>query len=287
MPNHITNVLIISSDDEQMLNRICDAVSSRTDTESLIGFDFNRVIPMPETLNSVESGSTTDKAISHAISHLLATGNWAEYTDMRALVFNSEYYKFRDRFIADFYIVPVPAFEIDMHEVELGMKYLNNLKNYGAFSWYDWSQANWGTKWNSYAFSEFEDKPIPKCAREVADKKKYSRVIRFQTAWDPPFPVYTKFRDMILDFIKSEQSNATAGFDVFYADEDFGSKVGYIHFETNLIAHYSETKKYDDMSNTAIELAADIMNTTPETEGYRIDPETGKYVFDEKLFRSE
>lgn len=286
MPNHITNVLVISSDDEQMLNRICDAVSSRTDTEYLIGFDFNKVIPMPEELD-LDSGSPTDKAVSHALSYLHESGDWAEYTDMKALVFNSKYYKFGDISTAAFLIVPVPSFKIDMDEVELGMQYLNNLKNYGAFSWYDWAQDKWGTKWNSYAFSEFEDKPIPKCAREVADKKKYSRVIRFQTAWDPPFPVYTKFRDMILDFIKSEQSNATAGFDVFYADEDFGSKVGYIHFETNLIANYSETKRYDDMSNTAIELAADIMNTTPEIEGYRIDPETGKYVFDEKLFRSE
>lgn len=286
MPNHITNVLVISSDDEQMLSRICDAVSSRTDEESLIGFDFNKVIPMPEELD-LESGSSTDSAVSHALSNLLATGKWSEYIDMRKLVFNSKYYKFGDTSTAAFLIVPVPSFEIDTDKVELGMKYLNNLKNYGAFTWYDWSRDNWGTKWNSYAFNEFEGKPIPKCACEITDKKKYSRVIRFQTAWDPPFPVYTKFRDMILDFIKSEQSNATAGFDVFYADEDFGSKVGYIHFETNLIAHYSETKKYDDMSNTAIELAADIMNTTPEKEGYRIDPETGKYVFDEKLFRSE
>ena len=85
MPNHITNVLVISSDDEQMLSRICDAVSSRTDEESLIGFDFNKVIPMPEELD-LESGSYTDSAVSHALVNLLATGKCGEYIDMRKLV---------------------------------------------------------------------------------------------------------------------------------------------------------------------------------------------------------
>ena len=282
MANDITNVLIISSDDEKTLNDICSNISTRTDDGYLIGFDFNKIIPMPKELD-LESGSPIDKAISHALSYL-ESRDVSEYTHSRSIIFNSEYYSFRGLPIAGSFIVPIPDNEIDMEQVELGLKYIRNLKEYGAFTWYDWSRTNWGTKWNSYGYKLFEEQPIPKCAQEVVNKKKYSRVIRFQTAWDPPFKVYTKFRDMLLDMVLN--TNVTVGFDVFYADEDFGSNVGYIHFETDMIANYSETKKYDDMSNRAIELAADICNTTPEIEGYRIDPETGKYVFDEKLFRS-
>lgn len=285
MPNHVTNVVVISSDNEPTLNSICSKIATETDDGYLIGFDFDKIIPMPKELD-LESGSPTDKAVSHALSYLyLHNSDMSEYINTKQKVFDSEYYSFAGHSIAELRIIPIPDHEIDMDQVELGLKYIYNLQEHGAFTWYDWAQDKWGTKWNSYGYKQFEDQPIPKCAQEVSDKKKYSRVIRFQTAWDPPFKVYTKFRDMLLDMVLN--TNVTVGFDVFYADEDFGSKVGYIHFETDMIANYSETKKYDDMSNKAIELAADVLNTTPEKEGYRIDPETGKYVFDEDLFRSE
>lgn len=284
MPNHITNVVVISADDENILAHICDKISSRTDDEYLIGLDFNKIIPMPEELSVLESGSCIDTAVSHALSHLMHE-DVEKYLDMKQIVYKSKYYSFRGVSTAGLSIVQIPESESDSGSIELGMKYLNNLKEYGYFTWYDWSQDNWGTKWNSYGYREFDNIPIPECAKKVMNNKKHSTIIRFNTAWDPPFPVYTKLRDMILDEVI--HTNATAGFDVFYADEDFGSKVGYIHFETNMIAHYSETKKYDDMSNSAIELAADIMNTTPAKEGYRIDPNTGNYIFDEELFRSE
>lgn len=55
----------------------------------------------------------------------------------------------------------------------------------GFKGWYDWSIANWGTKWNAYSFEKISDDPF---------------VFRFDTAWDFPTPVFRaaakKFPDL-------------------------------------------------------------------------------------------
>lgn len=47
---------------------------------------------------------------------------------------------------------------------------------YGYPNWYEWSLANWGTKWNAYDIYDCDgtDDCIP----------------QFNTAWSPPVPVY-------------------------------------------------------------------------------------------------
>lgn len=56
----------------------------------------------------------------------------------------------------------------------------NNLKEYGFSSWYDWSVANWDTKWNAYSCYTLEDDSLE--LEDVCD-------IGFQTAWSPPINV--------------------------------------------------------------------------------------------------
>ena len=34
--------------------------------------------------------------------------------------------------------------------LQLGASYLSNLEKYGYPTWYEWSIATWGTKWNAY-----------------------------------------------------------------------------------------------------------------------------------------
>lgn len=52
---------------------------------------------------------------------------------------------------------------------EEGKRYVDNIYNYGAPSWYWWHIQNWGTKWNTYDGYIVNDD-----------------IIRFYTAWDPP-----------------------------------------------------------------------------------------------------
>jgi len=60
---------------------------------------------------------------------------------------------------------------------ELAKRYEENLKNYGHKTWYEWSNANWGTKWNSYDFQAQDE------------------CISFSTAWAPPEPVITELAE--------------------------------------------------------------------------------------------
>ena len=59
MPNHVTNRLTIHAEGKQ-LEEILDAIKS--DETGRGSIDFNKLIPMPESLN-IESGTTTDRAI--------------------------------------------------------------------------------------------------------------------------------------------------------------------------------------------------------------------------------
>ena len=54
----------------------------------------------------------------------------------------------------------------------IGKNYVENLENYGSYTWYDWANRNWGTKWNA----------CDGYAEEVGD---YLH-IHFDTAWCYP-----------------------------------------------------------------------------------------------------
>ena len=59
MPNHITNILKFKGDSEQV-HAMLDKIKS--DELGFGSVDFNKIIPMPESLN-IEAGSRTDEAL--------------------------------------------------------------------------------------------------------------------------------------------------------------------------------------------------------------------------------
>ncbi len=59
MPNHIKNIITLKGD-EQKIREMLEEI--QYDELGLGTVDFNKIIPMPESLN-VESGSRTDKGI--------------------------------------------------------------------------------------------------------------------------------------------------------------------------------------------------------------------------------
>ena len=59
MPNHITNILKFKGDSEQV-HAMLDKIKS--DELGFGSIDFNKIIPMPESLN-IEAGSRTDDAL--------------------------------------------------------------------------------------------------------------------------------------------------------------------------------------------------------------------------------
>lgn len=112
---------------------------------------------------------------------------------------------------------------------------------YGRSNWYDWQLFNWGTKWNaSESTYNQEDK-----------------ILEFQTAWSCPSELIQKMADMFPEI----KFNGT------YADEDFGSNVGYIE---NGFPY-----AFDNCTEESYETAATLW----ETEGYW-DDENEEWIFD-------
>jgi hypothetical protein len=51
-------------------------------------------------------------------------------------------------------------------------------------NWYDWSNANWGTKWNA-------------CHAELCEDTAEQLTIRFDTAWDAPRALMDAFEELV------------------------------------------------------------------------------------------
>jgi hypothetical protein len=63
-----------------------------------------------------------------------------------------------------------------------------NIKDYGYGGWYDWSIANWDTKWNAYSCWTLEDD-----FNDVEDLTD----LGFQTAWSPPINVIRELAKLV------------------------------------------------------------------------------------------
>ena len=171
MPNHIVNILRVNGSKEQA-NKVF-AYMKTNHSE----FDFNKIIPMPEELN-IESSSDGRVGMEYLL------------------------YKSKDGFerYVDTYerIEKLPE-ERKNKIIELGRRYLSNIAKLGYTNWYDWCNANWGTKWNAYDIEKIDD-----------------YTIEFNTAWSG---VSDLIRQLSLKFPDVE-------FEYTYADEDAGYNTG-------------------------------------------------------------
>ena len=88
------------------------------------------------------------------------------------------------------------------------------IAKYGHDNWYEWSWANWGTKWNASAEAE-----------PHLNTKGTRLTYFFATAGSTPAPVLEKLAEKFPDVqIK-----------VWYADEDRGQNVGWYTFKNGVL----------------------------------------------------
>ena len=134
-------------------------------------FDFERLIPMPEAI-----GAPLEARPYEAMAWYLTDGGSRPLSEGDARYFERAVgddagiwlERAREAVLAE------PGAEAGMRAI--GERLVGNVDLYGEKDWYDWSCANWGTKWNARedaSWSEDPDDPY----------------VDFETAWAPPFGV--------------------------------------------------------------------------------------------------
>ena len=109
---------------------------------------------------------------------------------------------------------------------------------YGSNNWYDWSVANWGTKWNSYGYPD----------NTALENGK----LTFVTAWSAPHPIMQKLSEMFPE-IKLEHE---------WADEDIGYNCGrYVYYDGARIEEY-----FPESQKDRLEFAARVRNLSLEED---------------------
>jgi hypothetical protein len=222
MPNHVINKITVTGDAE-MLRDMLESI--RAEDQELGSVDFNKIIPMPDSMD-IESGSNTDKGLK-------------AYTDFMFI-----YTLAGTRDDVDLDRIPKKSEEAFLNarpdatpaQWELGKTAYRNQSKYGAPTWYEWSIQNWGTKWNAYNSVECEPHG------DTAE-------LCFHTAWSPPQPVLQRL---------SEQYPELA-FSHAWADEDIGFNCGIIEYKNGEII-----SEYLPEGNEAVSFACEQWGYNPE-----------------------
>lgn len=239
MPNWIANRIIFTGDEsdiKEILERI------KNDEYGIGTIDFNKVIPMPESL-SIEAGSRTNNGLKKYGEFISECMLNARTTDIS---------KLSDEFIAENEKEFLKRHNnIKQDEWELGKTAWNNRQKYGFPSWYEWSINMWGTKWNACGYDNEAD---------------YSQndSIYFQTAWSAPIPVIKKLSELY----PSIEMN------IRYADEDLGQNCGELILKGGEVIN----KLIPKTNKEALEFAAEVWDSKLENYGFHINQTGTDYV---------
>lgn len=224
MPNHVKNIITLNGDKKKIREML---ESIKNDDYGLGTIDFNKIIPMPESLN-IEAGSRTDSGLrlyKEFISECLFDRKETDILKISA----EELAESEKAFLNQ-------RSDIKGDEWDLGKTAWNNTQNYGAPTWYEWCINNWGTKWNAYGYDENTD---------------YSQNtdLRFQTAWSAPHPILQKLSEMYPDIT----------FEHEWADEDIG-----VNCERKIYSGGECTESYyPESEKDAVEFACRVWDYEP------------------------
>ncbi len=191
MPNHVENHIEFSGD-EQRISAMLEQI--KNDKYGIGTIDFNKIIPMPESLN-IEAGSKTDRGLK-AYRDFIEAYTFGRSAEDALKALESIPEKSEEIFLHQ-------RTDIQRDEWELGKTAWHNIQIYGAPTWYDWAIGKWNTKWNAYGYDGYTD-------YSACDE------ITFQTAWSAPHPILKKLSEMYPDISLKHQ----------WADEDIGMNCG-------------------------------------------------------------
>jgi hypothetical protein len=166
MPNWVRNIVEFSGD-EKVIAKMREEIRGEGEERVI---DFNKIAPIPKELVGTQAPTSI---ISQK-----------EFDEQEKRIANGE---------------------LTEHEKNWGIsrgltqKLADEYRQkFGATDWYEWQNANWGTKWNA------------------CDSMEFDNVIEFNTAWSTPFAL----------LLTLSEKYPEVTINVRYADEDFGYNVG-------------------------------------------------------------
>ena len=244
MPNWVVNKIEFSGKQEN-IDKVLSLIKGDEDL-----FDFNQLIPMPARLN-LTSGGNQNEAMMYALSKKEPAERdsiIAKFTTRQAFLYTSYFDKIskhvtKERIknaLEQFNSGNGPLatkriynnFGIKTFE-DLGNAYINNMLEYGYDTWYDWSCAKWGTKWNACdVYMETENTLV------------------FNTAWSAPLPVLDKLAELCY---KNDVE-----FTGRWADEDAGCNVGVFESDCSYDDYWFSYDYIENQSNEAYEIYSEL-----------------------------
>jgi len=198
MPNWVYNKLSV----DKNFKKIAKFVKGIDDKGKDYLFDFNKIIPRPDTLD-ITSGTSTARALAviaaeagdfSKIERFFNPENEESLEDL-IIKLTKESDKVIDGNFTGSSKGRTPRQEAEM--------YLSNVEKYGVGDWYSWATKFWDTKWNACEIEVTKDAFI------------------FQTAWSSPFNV--------LRVLSEKFPKVT--FKLEYADEDKGYNCGWMVYK--------------------------------------------------------
>ena len=207
MPNHITTVCTVTGEVARV--QAFQKAHITTDKKNRTQFDFETIIPMPECVKAT----------------IIDDENWGGgFGDADVELYAKALMGNKSCFLLDNERIPgigIPANVKRWGELlewydskkspavgKLARAALESAAETGHRGWYEWSCANWGTKWDAYRYDE----------REVSPGR---FVFKFETAWAPPEPIFDKLAELWPDLTFETES----------IDEGGGDYVGTFHGE--------------------------------------------------------
>lgn len=238
MPNYVTNIIRYEGD-EDVIRGMLESI--KDDKYGLGTIDFNKLVPMPGSLN-IEAGSSTDNGLKAyrdfvEVYTLAGTINMDKLGDIPA--------KSEEAFLN------VRA-DIKPDEWELGKTAWHNIQSYGSPTWYEWRIRNWGTKWNACGYDEKRD--YSDCTES-----------RFETAWSAPHPILARLAELY----------PSVRFTHEWADEDLGQNLGRREYVNGSL--YDEY--VPESHREAIEFACAVKNAAPEDYGLCLNAAETDYIY--------
>lgn len=229
MPNHIQNRLRIIGTPEQV-KEVLTFISSADRDGNPVQMDFNKIKPMPDGL-SVEAHSGIIDWAEICTCQVDFSALYGPPPNAKEALERQDYKILTNRMKASTAMELITGKRKSVKDFtdegfDMFVQCLKNFRAHGFFTWYEWSVANWGTKWNAYGQN---------------DKRNTADTIHFETAWSAPLALIAELSKLFPE--------CTLQFD--YADEDSGSNAGLVTFKNgepvNIIQPKSQTKEAYDI----------------------------------------